>query len=96
MILRITKKIRVNGAAHLDELSSLKNVLLVANHPSMVDPFLITPAAFWPKMLFNPFRYFPWQTPDSKNYLWLFPWFRFGRFVCVKRSSNGERNDPIL
>ncbi len=94
LLLRGMRRITITGRERIRALPSHSNLLIIANHPSMIDAFLVTAAIFGVRPLINPFRYFPWQTPDAKNFLWLFPWFRFGKFICIKRNAHGNRHDP--
>lgn len=43
-------------------------ILLVSNHPSVLEPFLL-PALFFSEYLFCFSKYCPWSTPDENNFL---------------------------
>lgn len=54
-----------------------KKVIIVANHPSLADPFLIASMFFY-GFLLNPFAYGPLLVADRKNFYdsWWFFWLR--------------------
>lgn len=93
VVLRIAGRVRVSGKENLHALPA-KNVLLVSNHPSLLEPVLIPFAGFWPKGMVNPFRYLPWQMPDKINYLKKIPLLRFLRCIPVDTTYLGHRKDP--
>lgn len=63
-------------------------IILVSNHPSLLDPFLL-PALFFPDYLFYPFGLTPWSTPDRRNFYdrWWFLWWR-SRSVPIDRTGS--------
>ncbi len=67
------------------------NLILVSNHPSLLEPFLL-PALFFRDYIFHPFRFTPWSTPDKKNYYdrWYWFWLR-PRAVPIDRDNQRER-----
>lgn len=93
LTLRITGRIRITGKKNIAGRKH-KNTLLIANHPSMLEPILIPFAAFWPQAMINPFEYLPWQTPDKVNFVDKIPFLRFLRCIPVARTPEGERKDP--
>ena len=44
-----------------------KGVLVVSNHPSLLEPIILT-GLFFHQYLLRPFRFGPWNIPDRKNY----------------------------
>jgi len=66
-----------------------KKVILVSNHPSIADPFLLTPLFFW-QYLFRPFQYGPINLPDRGIFYdrWYFAPFRFF-MIPVDRKTKG-------
>ncbi|MBI4088093.1 hypothetical protein HY418_01785, partial [Candidatus Kaiserbacteria bacterium] len=51
------------------------SMLIVVNHPSLVEPFFI-PTLFFGEWVWSPRKWGPWSTPDSTNlkakFMWLF------------------------
>lgn len=68
-----------------------RRIILVSNHPSLVDPFVVA-ALFFPDYLFYPFGLIPWSTPDRKNFYdrWYFFWLR-ARSVPIDRTAKRTR-----
>jgi len=93
LVLRISGRVQIIGKENLRALPT-GNVLLVSNHPSLLEPVLIPFAGFWPKAMLNPSRYLPWQTPDRVNYLDKIPLLRFLHCIAVDTTSLGHRKDP--
>lgn len=74
----------IRGKKHITSLDSLKNVLIVSNHPSFADAYLVNATAFFPDMLFRSKTHFPWQVSDAEKTKAFF-WYRWGRFVDIHR-----------
>jgi len=63
-----------------------KNMIILSNHPSLLEPFLL-PGIMFPQYFLRPLDDGPISTPDDKNFFhWFFikPW-----------SVSIDRNDPI-
>jgi 1-acyl-sn-glycerol-3-phosphate acyltransferase len=88
-LLRLCKKIQL---LHLERFPRWeKGVILVSNHPSLLEPFLL-PALFFRQYLFHPFKYAPWSTPDRKNFY--DPWYWFWlRPLSVPVDRRDEREE---
>jgi len=74
-ILRFLKTIRV---LHWERFPRWQGkLILVSNHPSLLEPFLLPALFFW-QYLFRPFKYAPRSTPDKKNFYdpWYWFWLR--------------------
>lgn len=95
LFLRLIKRVRVENGRALKELKNGRmygrnGVLIVSNHPSLLEPFLI-PALFFPACLINPFKFFPWSTPDKHNFVspwYLWPVRRFRSIPIQRREIN--------
>jgi 1-acyl-sn-glycerol-3-phosphate acyltransferase len=85
LFFRTTGRLTVKGEENLKE----ENVgtILVPNHPSLLEPVLL-PFLYFPKVLWNPFKAVPWNTPDSKNFYkpWYFFWLRALRVIPINRA----------
>jgi 1-acyl-sn-glycerol-3-phosphate acyltransferase len=86
-LLRITKRIKVQGYDRRKFYPKGTGLILIHNHPSLWEPALL-PLLFFPWYLFS-FRFVPFSTPDKKNYYdkW---WFSLFRAVCIPI----ERGNP--
>lgn len=83
-------KIRIHGRERLFGHSA--GILLVSNHPSLLEVFLI-PFLFFPQFLIRPFHFFPWGVGDPKVFInnWYYLWMRIVRFVSIsKRETDPE------
>ncbi len=60
-----------------------KNTLLLSNHQSMIDSFLVGMCAFYPKVLIKPFL-LPWNPAAEENFFRnpIFGWFSYN-WKCV-------------
>ena len=66
-------------------------VLVVSNHPSLLEPIILT-GMFFHEFLFRPFKYAPWNMAEIKNFGGLlFRLFRT-RMILVKR---GDRPSEV-
>lgn len=69
-----------------------RSMLIVVNHPSLVEPFFI-PTLFFREWVWSPRKWGPWSTPDrtnlQKKLMWLF-WIGGARNIPVPRKL-GER-----
>jgi 1-acyl-sn-glycerol-3-phosphate acyltransferase len=69
-----------------------RNTLLLANHQSMIDSFLIGLAAFYPRVIFKP-HLLPWSPAAVENFFrgWLLGWLSYNwRCIPVREG----RRDP--
>jgi len=74
-LLKLLKRIQI---LHWERFPHWQgNIILVSNHPSLVEPLLL-PVLFFREFFFHPFRFKPWSTPDKKNYYdpWYWFWIR--------------------
>lgn len=69
-------------------------MLIVANHPSLLEPVLI-PLLFFKELVFKPFGT-PWSVPDKKNFFdrWYWAWSKI-RLVPINRESDSETRSAI-
>lgn len=65
-------RIQVKFAIRLPEKQ--RGMIIVANHPSLFDPFLL-PSLFFHEFAFRPLVYAPWSTPDARNFYNSWWWF---------------------
>jgi 1-acyl-sn-glycerol-3-phosphate acyltransferase len=87
-LLRLIGRIKVLYYERLPKKA--KNVVLVSNHPSLLEPFLL-PALWFPEYVFQPLKSAPWSTPDRKNFYkeWYWFWLR-PRAIPIKRGDEKE------
>jgi len=79
----------VRGREHVGDAA---NTLLLANHQSMIDSFLIGLAVYFPKVLIKP-RLLPWNPAAVENFFrgWLLGWLSYNwRCIPVREG----RRDP--
>lgn len=63
-----------------------KGLLLISNHPSLWEPIVLN-YLFIRQAIFNPTKYFPYSTPDQKNYdKWYWTAFK-NRFIFFPRGN---------
>ena len=75
LVLRLLRRIKVVHSEHLPHWQ--KNMLIVSNHPSLIETVLI-PNLFFGEYLLHPAQFLPVNTPDKKNFYdpwWVF-WLR--------------------
>ena len=67
------------------------NLILVSNHPSLLEPLLL-PALFFPEYILYPRRLTPWSAPDKKNYWdkWFYFWMKPRAIPIDRGNRNGE------
>jgi 1-acyl-sn-glycerol-3-phosphate acyltransferase len=72
------------------------NLILVSNHPSLLEPFLL-PALFFKDYLFHPLKYAPWSTPDKSNFYdrWYWFWAR-PRTIPVDRGEERKEARSVI
>ncbi|OHA67622.1 MAG: hypothetical protein A3D59_03580 [Candidatus Wildermuthbacteria bacterium RIFCSPHIGHO2_02_FULL_47_17] len=94
-ILIAARRLKVVGRENIP-LQSPGGVLLLSNHPSLIEPillqFLLGAALFK-----NPSRYFPWTAADRGNFYdpWYCWWLRRLRLVPISRSRNAGLSDSL-
>lgn len=93
ILLRAAGRVVVVNSDALRKIQK-SGCIITANHPSYLEPFLI-PLLFFPRFLLNPFRYFPWDTPDKKNFeqAWYFAWTQYMRGISIERSGNARNGN---
>ncbi len=74
-LLRVLGRIRILHPERLPHKQG--NLVVVSNHPSLVEPFLL-PALFFKEYFFHPIKLRVWSIPDKKNYYdrWYLFWLR--------------------
>jgi len=79
-LLRITRRIQIQGYKKPKLNPKPKGLILIHNHPSLWEPILL-PFLFFPRFLFD-FSFIPFITPDKKYFFekW---WFSPFRQVCL-------------
>ena len=83
--VRISRQIRIHGYHHFRDATRKGGVLIVANHPSLIEPALI-PGLGWPRMLQSPRHYFFWSMPDRRLFPRGLKWIHLARGIEVDRS----------
>ena len=65
-----------------------KGVLVVSNHPSLLEVVLV-PALFFRDYILHPFAFSPWNVSDRKNYYdrWYWAWAKI-RLIPIDREDN--------
>jgi 1-acyl-sn-glycerol-3-phosphate acyltransferase len=86
-LLRITRRVKVQGYDRKKLDPKNKGLILIHNHPSLWEPALL-PFLFFPWYLFSS-RFLPFSIPDKKNYHDK-RWFSPFRAVCIPV----ERENP--
>ena len=75
IVFKIMQFLGIIRISHLERFPvSQGKIILISNHPCMVDPFLLTPL-FSKQYFFHPFRYHPWNVCDKK--IFYDPWYWF-------------------
>ena len=69
-----------------------KGLVLISNHPSLLDPIILCFLFFW-NYLFS-FKRIPYSTPDKQNYYdkW---WFWAFRIVCVPIERGNRKKELV-
>ena len=80
-LLGLFRVIRISGYWRTMNFVRRGRVLIVANHPSLIETFLI-PLVFWPWAMFR-LRMFPWSLPD-KNLFKGFTPEHHERLRCIR------------
>ena len=80
-LLGLFRVIRISGYWRAVDYVRRGRVLIVANHPSLIETFLI-PLVFWPWAMFR-LRMFPWSFPD-KNLFKGFTPEHHERLRCIR------------
>ncbi len=88
VLLYLLKGLRRIRISHWERFPRRQgNLLVVSNHPSLVEPILL-PALFFREYFFHPFKLTPWSIPDKTNYYdrWYWFWSR-PRAIPVDRKN---------
>jgi len=89
LVLRGLRIWKIEGLENLPTLEEKgdRGLLLVSNHPSLLDPLVLI-GFFFPWYAFSPLRYGPWNMAEQKNY-------RRGLFALMEpRLVFLDRDDP--
>ena len=92
LLLRLLRRIKVVHGERLPHWQ--KNMLIVSNHPSLIEPILL-PNLFLIEYLLHPLRFAPMGTPDKKNFY--DPWWFFWSWpvsIPIDRDNSSSR-DPF-
>jgi len=84
-LLKALKRIRI---LHWERFPRKQgNLIIVSNHPSLVEPILL-PVLFFRDYFFHPIKLSPWSIPDKTNYYdrWYWFWVR-PRAIPVDRKN---------
>ncbi len=87
ILLRSLGRIKVNNRRNFPH--EQKNMIIVANHPSFLEPVLL-PLLFFPEYWKNPFL-IPWSTPD-RGLIWPILFWLKPRAVSINRIKSGMRD----
>ena len=96
LIGRMCKSLKVLHAERLSCLEKLDKVIIVSNHPSIIDPFLIAILLSWYYAM-NPLKYAPLIVADRLNFYdswWFWP-FR-SVMIPVDRDSDRKKAAALL
>jgi 1-acyl-sn-glycerol-3-phosphate acyltransferase len=90
-LLRITNIIHVKGMENCRKALKMKKelnlaLLIPGNHPHGIETFLVPGIACFPKLVWNPNKYFPWCTPKSTLFYFV-PFIYLLRAIPVYRGS---------
>lgn len=87
-MLRLLGRVEIQHRERLPRFQ--RNMVVVSNHPSLLEPALL-PALFFLEYLVHPLRFSPWSTPDKEGLYdrWYFFWLR-PRAVPIDRSPSPE------
>jgi 1-acyl-sn-glycerol-3-phosphate acyltransferase len=74
-LLQLLRRIKVKNPRRIPPWQ--KNMLIVSNHPSLIETVLI-PSLFFGEYVFHPLQFLPRSTPDKNNFYdpWYFFWLR--------------------
>jgi len=92
LILRLLRRIKVVHSERLPHWQ--KNMLIVSNHPSLIETILL-PNLLLGENLLHPLQFLPVSTPDKKNFYdpWWFFWLR-PVSIPIDRDNSRSR-DPL-
>lgn len=87
-------RIKINGYGRALRLVARGKVIIAANHPSMLETFLI-PLLFFPLYLVH-LRFFVWSVPDRRLLNPALRWlFWFARCVTLDRSDQNSKKPAL-
>ena len=87
-LLRILKRVKIKHWERFPKRQ--KRVLIVSNHPSLLEVVLV-PILFFKDFIFHPLDFSPWNVPDKKNYFdqWYWAWAKT-RLIPINRENDRE------
>ncbi|HEY5037928.1 MAG TPA: lysophospholipid acyltransferase family protein [bacterium] len=85
-LLRLVGVLKVKGWGNFPHWR--QRVLVVSNHPSLVEPILLT-GLFFHQYVLRPFKYGPWTLADRRNYYDRYPILR-SKLIPVDRTRAGD------
>jgi 1-acyl-sn-glycerol-3-phosphate acyltransferase len=88
LLLRLLGRIKVIHPERFPRWQ--KKLIVVSNHPSVLETFLL-PFLFFPEYCLRPFTHTPWSTPDKKLFYdrWFLFWAR-PRLIPINRGDKSE------
>ena len=86
-LLRILGRIKITHKERFPKKE--KGILVVSNHPSLLEPILL-PLLFFGQYIFHPFSFTPWSIPDKANYFDRWYWF-WAKITLIPINRNKPR-----
>lgn len=88
---------RVKVVRSRNQSFSLKKTILVANHPSFLEPVLV-PLIFFRKYALHPIRLLPWNVPEKSRFYdpWFFAWSRCHSIPVDRQDKSLATNKATL
>ncbi len=89
-LLRISKRVKIEHWECFPNYTG--NLIVVSNHPSLLEPILL-PVLFFKEYLSHPFKFRPISTPDKTNYYdrWYWHWLLKYAAIPIDRDNRRER-----
>ena len=93
--LRLLGRLKI--IALKDQSVSLEKTILVANHPSLLEPVLV-PLSFFRKYALHPLRLLPWNVPERSHFYdpWFFAWSRCHSIPVDRQDRSLATNKATL